>query len=56
MNDKMRATALSSKTIMFRVELVPVKSEPEFHPGIIAVSKPGVKRRFEAKRAIHHWT
>ena len=35
MNDKMRAAALLGETVMLRVELVPVKSEAEFHGKII---------------------
>ena len=42
MDDEMRAAALPGETIMFRVELMPVKSKSEFHKG----SKPG---RFSAK-------
>jgi FKBP-type peptidyl-prolyl cis-trans isomerase 2 len=31
MDDKMRAAALAGKTIMFRVELMPVEAKAEFH-------------------------
>src|ERR1039457_6381430 len=49
MNDEGRATALPGKTIMFRVELMPIKTEPEFHLekycGFHAGSKTSFERR-----------
>ena len=38
MDDEMRATALFRKTVMFRVELMTIKSESEFHGEIIRKS------------------
>ena len=37
-NDKVRATALPGKAVMFRIELVPIKSKTEFHGEIIGKS------------------